>query len=110
MVRTALWAGFGAVASVGWGVYFATADKAVPMGPIISTLARLTQPAVAVGLHSFNFPLGLRLTVAANAATYALLGLIVETVRSDQSEAGIVRNRRRELPADTERKRDDFGR
>jgi hypothetical protein len=81
MFRTAMWACIGAVVTVGWGLYFATADKAIPNGPIVYTLARLTEPVVALGLYFFNFPLGLRLTIATNAATYALVGLMVETIR-----------------------------
>jgi hypothetical protein len=79
--RIAIWAGIGAVAAVGWALYFATADKATSIGPIVYTLARLTQPVVAIGLYFFNFPLGLHLIIATNAATYALVALIVETIR-----------------------------
>lgn len=76
-----MWAGIGAMAAAAWGLYFATADKAIPIGPIVYTLARLTQPVVAIGLYFFDFPLGLNSVIAINAATYALVGLIVETIR-----------------------------
>jgi len=79
--RTTMWAGSGAIAAVGWGIYFATADKTIPTDPIVYNLARLTEPIVALGLYFFDFPLGLRLTIAANAATYALVGLIVEKIQ-----------------------------
>jgi hypothetical protein len=82
LIRIAIWTGAGFLVSVGWGSYFATANKHVPIGLIVDTLARLTQPAAAVILY-LNPASALGLTSAAvtNAATYALLGLIVETVR-----------------------------
>jgi hypothetical protein len=79
--RIAIWASAGYLVSGGWGLYFANADKANPIEPIVYTLARLTQPVVAITVAYFNFPLGLRWTMVANAVTYALVGLIVETIR-----------------------------
>jgi len=79
--RIAMWASAGYLVSGGWGLYFASANKADPIGPIVYTLVRLTQPLVAVTVSQFDFPLGLRWTMVANAATYALVGLIVEMIR-----------------------------
>ena len=80
--RIILWAAAGFLISAGWGLYFAVANKRVQIGPIVYALARLTEPAAAVVIYfNPNYPLGLRAVVIANAATYALLGLIVETTR-----------------------------
>jgi len=81
-IRIAMWASAGFLVAVGWGLYFTYASKAEPIGPIIDTLARLSVPvAGAVTALYPDVPLGLSLVVAANVATYALLGLIVEAVR-----------------------------
>jgi hypothetical protein len=80
--RIIMWAGAGFLISAGWGFYFASANKAIPIGPIVYALTRPTLPAVAlVEYLDPNYPLGLRAAVIANAATYALVGLIVETFR-----------------------------
>jgi hypothetical protein len=76
--RIVMWASAGFLISAGWGFYFAVADKSVPIGPIVYALTRLTVPAAAVLIH---YPLGLRAVEIMNAATYALLGLIMETIR-----------------------------
>ena len=80
--RIAMWASVGLLVSIGWGLYFASADKALPIEPIVYILASLTQPTVAVALYlkpAHN--LGLTSVVVANAATYALFGWVVETIR-----------------------------
>ena len=82
VIRIAMWASAGFLVAVGWGLYFATANKADPIGPIVYTLARISNPvAGAVTVLYPNSPLGLWPLVAANVATYALLGLIVEKIR-----------------------------
>ena len=81
LTRIAIWASAGFLVSVGWGFYFANANRDEPIGPIIYGLAGLTQPFVAVAVRYGNFPIGLRTAVAANAATYALIGLIIGTIR-----------------------------
>jgi len=48
--------------------------------PIVYTLARLTQPVVAVVVSYVDFPIGLRAVLVANAVTYALIGLILTTI------------------------------
>jgi hypothetical protein len=77
-----VWAAAGLLIAMGWGLYFATANKATPIRPLVYALARLTQPVVATVVY-FNpdVPLDLHSAVVANAATYALVGIIVETVR-----------------------------
>lgn len=81
LIRISTWMGAGLLVSFGWGFYFATANKGIPIGPIVYALARLTQPITAVVLYlNPASPLGLTWVAVTNAATYALLGLMVETV------------------------------
>jgi hypothetical protein len=80
VVRIVIWASVGFIVAVGWGVYFTNANKAEPIGPIISTLSLLTVPLVGVA-GSYGIPIGLRPAILANAATYALIGLIVAIIR-----------------------------
>jgi len=82
LIRIATWTSAGFLVSFAWGLYFATTNKGIPIGPIVYTLARLTQPTAAVVLYlNPASPLGLTWVAFTNAATYALLGLMVETVR-----------------------------
>jgi hypothetical protein len=82
LIRIATWTIAGFLVSFGWGFYFATTSKGIPIGSIVYALARLTQPTAAVILYlSPASLLGLTLVAITNAATYALLGLMVETVR-----------------------------
>lgn len=76
--RIALWASAGFVIASGWAVYFFVASKDRPIEPIVAALVRLTCPVAIVGSH---FPVSLYLALAANVATYALLGLAVEVLR-----------------------------
>ena len=80
--RVAAWASAGFLVSAGWGFYFATTNKAIPIRLIVDALARLTQPAAAIVLY-FNphYLLGLRAVAIANSMTYAFVGLIVEMIR-----------------------------
>jgi hypothetical protein len=79
--RIITWAGFGFLVSAGWGFYFAATNKAIPIGPIVYALARLTEPAAAVVVYlDPHYLLGLHAVEIANAATYAFVGLIVETI------------------------------
>ena len=82
ILRIALWASAGFLVSAGWGFYFAYADKANPIPSIVNILVRLSQPAIgAVTVWYPDLSIGLSTAVAANVATYALLGLITETIR-----------------------------
>jgi hypothetical protein len=76
--RIAIWAAAGFVIAGGWGVYFLVASKGHPIEPIVSTLVRLTCPIAIVGSH---YPVSLYSALLANVATYALAGLVVETLR-----------------------------
>jgi hypothetical protein len=82
MFRIALWASTGFLVSLAWALYFASTDKALRIEPLAHTLASLTQPLVAVGLYLQPVHnLGFAWVAIANAATYALLGVIVENAR-----------------------------
>ena len=84
-LRLVMWASVGFLVSFGWGLYFASTDKALPIGPLVYNLASMTQPLVAGVLYSgLASHLALAWVAVANAATYALLGLIVETIRKRQ--------------------------
>jgi hypothetical protein len=76
--RIAIWAAAGFLVASGWAAYFFVASKDHPIEPIVSTLVRLTCPIAIVGSH---YPVGLYSSLAANVATYALVGLVVETLR-----------------------------
>ena len=80
VIRIVICTAVGFIVAVGWGLYFANANRAEPIEPIIYTLSRLTVPLVAMAA-SYGFPIGLRVSIVANAATYALIGLILGTIR-----------------------------
>ena len=77
-IRIALWAVAGFVIAAFWALYF------YPVAPIptaaIWTLVRLTCP-IALASDYFHFPVGVYTSILANAATYALIGLMAETLR-----------------------------
>jgi hypothetical protein len=72
--RIAVWASVGLLVACGWAVYFFTAAR-----QSVPTVALLTQPIALVVRHS---PLTVGWVLFANTVTYALIGLIVETVRT----------------------------
>jgi hypothetical protein len=76
--RIAIWAAAGFLVASGWAVYFFVKNKDLPIEPIVSALIRLSCPIAIVGSH---YPVSLYSAVAANIATYALVGLVVETLR-----------------------------
>ena len=78
--RIAMWASAGFLVAACWALYFAMRSKDNPIEPIVHTLGSLTQPVVLIGSY-FNFGMYFYLVMLANAATYALVGLIVETLR-----------------------------
>jgi hypothetical protein len=80
--RIAMWAVAGFFVAVAWALYsFAMAPMAVsPANPLVWTLAWLTCPVVMAGFH-LHYGLHLYWVLPANAATYALAGLLVETLR-----------------------------
>src|ERR1700694_1957436 len=76
--RIAVWAVAGCLAAGGWAVYFLVASKAHPIERIVFTLVRLTCPIAIVGSH---YHVRLYTALVANVAPYALVGLVVETLR-----------------------------
>ncbi|MGB9431581.1 MAG: hypothetical protein WBQ89_05010 [Candidatus Acidiferrum sp.] len=76
--RIAIWAAAGFLVASGWAVYFFMANKDLPIAPLVSTLVRLTCPIAIVGSH---YPVSIYSALAANIATYTLVGLVVETLR-----------------------------
>lgn len=80
--RIFIWASAGFLVAAGWGFYFSTANKGIPIGPVVSALARLTEPVAGVVVYfKPDYPFGLRSVAIANVVTYAFAGLIVETTR-----------------------------
>jgi tellurite resistance protein TehA-like permease len=76
--RIATWAAAGFLVASGWAVYLLVRSKDHLIEPIVSTLIRLTCPVAIVGSH---YPVSLYSALVANVATYALIGLGVETLR-----------------------------
>jgi hypothetical protein len=82
--RIAIWASAGFLVAGCWALYaYATTPPALTSADPILTLVRLTCP---ISLLSF-YPLRLYWVLLANAATYALVGLIVETLRQRLNHA-----------------------
>jgi hypothetical protein len=82
--RIAIWAAAGFLVASGWAVYFFLANKDFPIDPLVSTLVRLTCPIAIVGSH---YPVSIYAALAANVATYAVVGLMVETLRRQFSRS-----------------------
>ena len=82
--RIAIWAAAGFLVASGWAVYFFLANKDLPREPAVSALIRLTCPIAIVGAH---YPVSIYVALAANVITYALVGLVVETVRRQLSRS-----------------------
>jgi hypothetical protein len=76
--RIAMWAAVGFLVASVWAVQFLVASKSHPIEPIVDTLVRLTCPIAVVGSH---YPVSLYSALIANVATYALAGLVEETLR-----------------------------
>lgn len=74
-LRIAIWSGVGALVVVFWTLYI-SATSPTPLG-IVRTLAYLTCPISLAGHYTLSFYFVLFM----NAATYALVGMVVETMR-----------------------------
>jgi hypothetical protein len=86
--RIGMWASAGFLVAGCWALYALAKSNPITLAePIVYTLARLTQPIVLVGFY-FHFGFYFYWVVLANAATYALIGLIVETLRQQLSHTG----------------------
>ena len=73
-LRIVLWAVAGALVVVLWTLYISAASPS-PLGTVW-TLAYLTCP-IALAHH---YPLSFNFVLLVNTATYALVGMIVETI------------------------------
>ncbi len=79
--RVFQWAFAGFLVAAGWAFYaLATFPDSIQAKPLVWNLALLTQPIAWASMH-FNFPASIYLVFATNAGAYALLGLIVESLR-----------------------------
>lgn len=79
--RIALWAAVGSVVAGCWALYaFPSFVPTTPAQTLLYALARFTQPIVLIGTY-FHFGIRFYWVLLANAGTYALLGLIVESLR-----------------------------
>jgi hypothetical protein len=77
--RIAMWAGAGFLVAGLWALFaFATFPATNERLRDVWTLVSFTCPVAIAGRH---FPISLHEVLAANAVTYALVGLMVETVR-----------------------------
>lgn len=74
-LRIAIWAGVGAVVVVLWTIYISATFPA-PLGSV-RTLVHLTCPIALADRHA----LSVYFVLLMNAATYALIGAIVEITR-----------------------------
>jgi hypothetical protein len=84
--RIVAWASAGFLVAGCWALYFAVASKDNPIEPIVYTLAFLTQPIALASFH-LHFGISVCWVLLANTATYALVGLIVETLRRKLKQA-----------------------
>jgi hypothetical protein len=85
--RIVMWAAAGFLVAGFWALYlFPTAPIPIASAEAMWTLARLTCPVVFASFY-FHFPLGVCWAILANAATYGLAGLTVETLRRQLKHA-----------------------
>ena len=85
-LRIAIWAGVGALVVVLWTLYI-SATSPTPLGAVW-TLAYLTCP-IALAHH---YALSFYFVLLVNAATYALVGTIVETIRRHHKQTRLISN------------------
>jgi hypothetical protein len=77
-IRMAIWATLGALVVVVWRIYIsATLSNPLGTGGVGRALVYLTCP-IAIASQQ---PQGFYFVLIANAATYALIGVVVETTR-----------------------------
>jgi TRAP-type C4-dicarboxylate transport system permease small subunit len=77
-LRIAIWLGLGALVVVAWRVYISvTLSNPLGTDGVARALVYLTCPIAMASQH----PQGFYFVLAMNAATYALAGVVVETMR-----------------------------
>ena len=75
--RVALWGSAGFAVSLSWFIYAVTRPVPLTLGNhFLWTLVKVTQPVIATGL-----PMKFYWVFLCNALTYALIGLMFESVR-----------------------------
>jgi hypothetical protein len=75
--RIAIWATLGALVVIGWTLYItAISPTQLTSKAVAWTLACLTCPIAL----AHRYPLSFYFVLLANAATYALVGVVVETI------------------------------
>jgi hypothetical protein len=85
--RIGMWASAGFLVAGCWALYaLATTPPAMTSADPILTLVEFTCPVVFASLH-FHFGVSLYWSLLANASTYVLIGLIVETMRRRLNQA-----------------------
>jgi hypothetical protein len=85
--RIFMWASAGFLVAGFWALYFfPTASVPTVSDDMIWILARLTCPIAFVSSY-FHLRVGIYEVFVANAATYALVGLTVETLRQKLRQA-----------------------
>ena len=85
--RIGMWASAGFLVAGCWALYaFATTPPAMTSADPVVALVEFTCPVVLVGNY-FHFGVSLYWSFLANAATYALIGLILETLRQRLNQA-----------------------
>ena len=85
--RIAVWGFAGFLVAAGWAFYAAaTFPDLIQAKPLVWVLALMTQPIALASWH-LHFPVSLYWVLVINAATYALLGLIVESLRRQLAHA-----------------------
>lgn len=81
--RIAIWAALGFLVAGGWALYAAASPFTTEATRSLWILARITCPIT----FASHLPLSLYTVLIANAATYALIGLIVELLRTNRTRA-----------------------
>jgi hypothetical protein len=84
--RIAIWAGVGALVVVLWSLYI-SATSPTPLGTV-RTLVYLTCP-IALARH---YAMSFYFVLIMNAATYALAGTVVETMRRHNKQTRFISN------------------
>jgi len=85
--RMAMWAGAGFLVAAGWALYaYASHPPALTSADPMLALAEITCPIAFASMH-FHFGVSLYASLIANAATYGLVGLAVESLRRGLSPA-----------------------
>jgi hypothetical protein len=88
-LRIAIWAGVGALVVVVWRVYISvTLSNPLGRGGVGRALIYLTCPIAIASRH----PQGFYFVLFMNAATYGLVGTVVETMRRHYRQTRLISN------------------